>query len=55
MPEKAQNKIVGELQESARDFCQNTSVHGFSYWVSPGRNVHLVNIIYSLFLNALIT
>ena len=25
------------LKESAKDFCENTSVHGFSFWVSPGK------------------
>ena len=24
------------LKQSAKDFCENTSVHGFSYWVSSG-------------------
>ena len=25
------------LKESATDFCENTSLHGFSYWVSDGK------------------
>ena len=26
------------LKESAKDWCENTSVHGFAYWVSSGKN-----------------
>ena len=48
MSGKAENKIVGELKESARDFCQNTSVHGFSYWVSPGAKYKSVKGIDSI-------
>ena len=25
------------LKESAKDFCENTSLHGFSYWISSGQ------------------
>ena len=32
--EKSATKV---LKESAKDFCENTSVHGFSFWVSPGK------------------
>ena len=30
------------LKESAKDFCKNTSVHGFTYWVSPGEKYRVV-------------
>ena len=42
MAGKTENKIVGELRESARDFCQHTSVHGFSYLVSSGEVINIV-------------
>ena len=26
------------LKQAGTDFCENTSLHGFSYWVSDGKN-----------------
>ena len=28
------------LKESAKDWCENTSVHGFAYWVSSGKDYY---------------
>ena len=33
------------LKESAQDFCENTSLHGFSYWISSGNEMTQKNHI----------
>ena len=35
---KSQREPTSEvLKQAGTDFCENTSLHGFSYWVSDGK------------------